>query len=297
MIELSVQQHLLPPVIFVAMLAIGMELRVAQFVVLAARPQAPILGTVIHTLTFPTLAVAAITLTHLLGLRPDEAAALGILLIAAAPSGGFSNVLTMIARANLPLSITLTAVSSVGSVLTVPLLLGVLGLLAPELRGPVTVPIGQILLQLGVLVLSPVALGIVFAERTRWATTTRVKRLQGRTQLLLYLTVALLIAESFDEVAAGFLAALPWATGLCIGNLALGFAASRLVGLSPVDAVTVALEGTARNLGVAILIAANTLERMDAAVFPTVYFLTMLLCTILFARYWRQIPGLTGPTT
>ena len=47
---------------------------------------------------------------------------IGVLLIAACPSGGFSNVLVLIARADLPLSVLLTAVSSLLACATVPLL-------------------------------------------------------------------------------------------------------------------------------------------------------------------------------
>lgn len=67
---------------------------------------------------------------------------------------------------------------------------------------------------------------------------------------------------------------------------------SRLAGFAAEDAITVALEGSIRNLGVAFLIAANTLGRVDIAVFPTVYFLFVLVFSILFAKNWRRIPGL-----
>ena len=288
--HISAQQHLLPPVIFLATFAIGLELRVAQFVELAKQPRIPILGTIIHSLTFPSIAVAAVLIVQALGLGITEATALGVLLIAACPSGGFSNILTTIARANLPLSIVLTAVSSILSFLSVPLLLGGFALLLTELDGSVSLPVAQILLQLTVLILIPIGLGIWVQEASDWATEARIQKWQSRTQLLLYLTVALMIVESWEIMVAGFIQALPWSIGLCATNIAACFALAKASRLENEDAITVALEGSIRNLGVAFLIAANTLDRVDIAVLPTVYFLTVLVISILFAKFWRRIP-------
>ncbi len=217
-----------------------------------------------------------------------------MLLIAACPSGGFSNVLTMIARANLPLSIVLTAISSILSFITVPLLLGSFGLFVVEFSGPIAIPVTQILLQLGGLVFLPVMLGMVVSVSFNQLTSDQIAKAQRYTQYLLYLTVALLIVESWDIMRAGFFDALPWSAGLCVGNIAVCFGLSRSVGLNDEDSLTVALEGSIRNLGVAFLIAANTLERMDIAVLPTVYFLSVLVLSILFAKTWRRIPGMVG---
>jgi len=293
----SAQQHLLPPVIFLAMLAVGMELRVEQFRALFSNPRVPLFGTVIHSLTFPALAVSAIVLVQLAGISLTESIVIGVLLIAACPSGGFSNVLTMMARANLPLSIVLTAVSSMLSFVTVPVLLGGFGVFVSAFEGPVELPIDQILVQLGGLILLPVLLGMWLSHSLSGLTSERITKLQSVTQMLLYLTVGLMILESWDIMVSGFLDALPWSAGLCVSNIAVCFGLSRSVGLTNEDAITVALEGSIRNLGVAFLIAANTLDRMDIAVLPTVYFLSVLVLSILFAKNWRRIPGMQATRT
>ena len=259
--QISAQQHILPPVIFLATFAIGLELRVSQFVDLAKQPRIPILGTIIHSLTFPTIAVAAVLAVQALGVSIAEATALGVLLIAACPSGGFSNILTTIARTNLPLSIVLTAVSSILSFLSVPLLLGGFALFLTDLEGSVSLPVTQILLQLTILILIPIGLGIWVQEATSWATEGRIQKWQSRTQLLLYITVALMIIESWDIMVAGFVQALPWSIGLCATNIVACFILAKTAKLETEDAITVALEGSIRNLGVAFLIAANTLQR------------------------------------
>ena len=166
------------------------------------------------------------------------------------------------------------------------------GLLVVEIQGSVSLLVGRLLLQLGLLVLIPLVCGMLLGEKSPWCTDDRVKRLQARSQFLLYVVVGLLIFESREYMMAGFLEVLPWCAGLCAANLLVCFWLSKLSGFSTESAVTVSLEGSIRNLGVAILMAAKTLERMDIVVLPTVYFLSVLVFSILFAKYWRRIPGL-----
>jgi BASS family bile acid:Na+ symporter len=120
----------------------------------------PVLGTLVHTLTFPLIAMALIFAANFIGLGTSDATVMGILLIAACPSGGFSNVLALMAKVNLPLSVMLTVVSSLGSFLTVPLLMGGFGLLVAELQEPVRLPVVQTLVQLFLLVVLPIAVGM-----------------------------------------------------------------------------------------------------------------------------------------
>ena len=287
----SAQQHLLPAAIFLAMLAVGMDLSLRQFRALIREPRVPVVGTFVHTLTFPLVAVMAVVGLRAIGVPLAEATVLGVLLIAACPSGGFSNILTLMARTNLPLSIVLTAVSSVFSFASVPLLMLAFSTLVPELKGPVALPIGQILAQLALLVLAPVVIGMALAANWRALTPARIAAVQRWTQLALYAVVALVIAENFAVMRAHFFTVLPWSVGLCAVNTVACFGLSRGAGLNVDDAITVALEGSVRNLGVAFLIAANTLERMDIAVLPTVYFLTVLVISIAFAKNWRRLPG------
>ena len=87
---------------------------------------------------------------------------------------------------------------------------------------------------------------------------------------------------------AGFTEAIPWSIVLCAVNIAACFVLAKWVGLTLEDAVTVALEGSIRNLAVAFLIAGVVMDRLDIAVLPTVYFGAVLVVAILFAKTWRH---------
>ena len=284
---LDAQTQLLPLAIFLAMTAIGIELQWYQFRDVVKVPRVPVLGTLIHTFTFPLLAIAIVGAVLLFNLPASDTLLAGMLLIAACPSGGFSNVLVLAARANLVLSIVLTAGSSLLSFFTVPALMTLFGQLLPSVAGTANLPIGTTLLQLFLLVVLPVTVGMIWRQRFPDFVTPRIGSLQKWTQLLLYAVILIMLYQQADVFLPAVSEALPWAICLCFAVILLGYALAKAARLKSTDAVTVAIEGSVRNIGVAILIAATMLGRLDLAALPTVYFGAILLVGFMFARFCR----------
>jgi BASS family bile acid:Na+ symporter len=294
--DVSAQQHILPFIIFIVMLAIGVDLETQHFRKLLREPKVPVLGTLVHTLTFPLAAVVLVASSLALDLGLSEASLIGILLIAACPSGGFSNVLVLIARANLPLSVVLTAISSLLSFFTVPLFFWLFSDIMPVLSGRVELPVVPTLLHLLVLILLPIGLGMAWRRRNVEFVTTHVARMQRYAQRMFYVVLVLVIVQEWDVVRSGIVEALPWSVVLCVVTLSIGFFSARLLGLGPEDCATVAIESSIRNLAVALLIAANVMNRLDVAVLPTVYVLAVLLVALAFSLVWRRRQPATEPS-
>ena len=183
----------------------------------------------------------------------------------------------------------LTFVSSVLSFATVPLLIGGFGLLIADLDRSVEIPVMQTLIQLVVLILFPIALGMLIRRWQPVFVETYLRPMQNGGQLLLYVCVALLIVENWSIMVAGAAEALPWSLLLCAANILTCYYLSLAAGLELEDRITVALEGSIRNLAVALLIAATVMHRLDIAVLPTVYFLAVLIVALVFARTWRHL--------
>ena len=200
--ELSIQQHVLPIIVIFVMTTIGMELKVRQFIDLLDSPNVPIVGTIIHTLSFPLVAVILTLLIKQLSLDVSDGTIIGILLIAACPSGGFSNVLVLIAKANLVLSVALTAISSIASFITVPLLMGGFAFLITDLDAPISLPVGETLIQLLVLIVLPIVGGMIWQAKRPGFVASYLKRLQKFGQLALYVCIAAIIYQTFDTVVA-----------------------------------------------------------------------------------------------
>ena len=285
--EISIQQHVLPIIVIFVMTTIGMEMKVRQFIELIESPTVPIVGTIIHTLSFPLVAIALTVLIKYFALDVSDGTIIGILLIAACPSGGFSNVLVLIAKANLVLSVALTAISSIASFLTVPLLMGGFAYLITDLDTPISLPVTQTLIQLLVLIVLPIGGGMIWQAKRPEFVAGNLKRMQKFGQLALYVCVAAIIYQPIDTVVAEIEQAIPWSLLLCVLTIGLSYVLSLAAGLKPKDRVTVALEGSIRNLAVALLIAVSVLERPDIAVLPTVYFLAVMVIAIGFAKTWH----------
>ena len=286
---MSAQHDLLPIVVILLMLAIGSELELRNFTELIRQPKDAILGTLIHTLTFPLIALILVLAVLGLGIDVSHASLIGILLIAACPSGGFSNVMVLIAGANLPLSVMLTAVSSLLAFFTVPLLFWLFGVLTPLVSGEAELPVGETLAYLFVLITLPIGVGMLC--RHFWTTfvVRHTANVQKYGQRAFYLVLVLILIQEWDLLRAGIEEALPWSLLLCAATLSVGFFAARLVGLRSDDCATVAIESSIRNLAVAFLIAANVMNRIDVAALPTVYMIAVLTVGLGFSVLWKRL--------
>jgi predicted Na+-dependent transporter len=137
------------------------------------------------------------------------------------------------------------------------------------------------------MVVIPVGVGMIWRSTNTTFVLRHMKKIQNFAQIFLYVVVALIIYQDWGNFVEGIGPALPWSMGLCFMALSTGYGLSRLVGLSPVDSATVAIESSIRNLAVAFLISASVLGRLDIAILPTIYFIAVLLVGLTFARFWR----------
>ncbi len=110
----------LPAAIAVIMCSLGMTLTAADFRRVVVTPRGVAIGMLNLALISPLLALAT---AELFGLSPELA--VGLVLLGASPGGMMANMLTHLSRGDTALSITMTAISSVGAIVTVPLFLAV----------------------------------------------------------------------------------------------------------------------------------------------------------------------------
>lgn len=263
-----VQELVLPAALFAVMVTVGMELTRKDFRDLAAAPKGFVAGSVIQLITFPAIAILVLWLVPL-----PAATAVGLAIVAACPSGGFSNVLTLLGRGDLALSISLTTMSSLAAVATLPLLLSFalsVADVAADMGGAVSVPLGPTLGQLFLVVLLPVAIGM-WARATHPAWVQRnIDRVQQAAQILLYGIVVLLAVQDWEPFSTGIEASLPLAAAMFLLSAGAGYFFSSLV-LPQAQAFTVAIETGTRNVGLSTLVALTVLDRADWAAFGAVY--------------------------
>ncbi|MEQ8745905.1 bile acid:sodium symporter [Pyruvatibacter sp.] len=265
-----VQQLVLPAALFGVMVTVGMELTRRDFRDLVAAPRGFLIGGAIQLTLFPAIAVLVLWVVPL-----PVATAVGLAIVAACPSGGFSNVLTLLGRGDLALSISLTTISSVLAILTLPIVLAFALAVADTGAGEqdvVSVPLLPTLGQLFMVVLLPVALGM-WARATHPAWVQRnIDRVQQAAQVLLYGVVLVVAIQDWKPFSAGIEASFPLAALMFILSAGGGYFLA-IAFLPRAQAFTVAIETGTRNVGLSTLVAISVLDRVDWAAFGAVYIL------------------------
>lgn len=146
----------LPIALAFIMFSLGLGLSISDFARILIKPKEFFVGFVSQLIILP---IVALILVFIWPLSPEIA--IGVMILAAAPGGATSNILTSFAKGDVALSISLTAVISILSVITIPLILGIsLSLLGTNLADE-GISLMDIALKMFLIVTVPVLIGIL----------------------------------------------------------------------------------------------------------------------------------------
>jgi BASS family bile acid:Na+ symporter len=276
---------LLPAAIAVIMCSLGMELTREDFRRVLTAPRGVAIGMLNLAVISPLLALAMAELFEL----PPELA-VGLVLLGASPGGMMANMLTHLARGDTALSVTMTAISSVGAMVTVPLFLGFAG----DHFGATEVgDVGMlgIVLRVFAITVIPVAIGMELRRRRpEWV--ARVHLRVRRVSLALFALVVLgAIVSENDTVRANLADVAGAALALNLAAMALSFSISKLARLGDRQATAIALELGIHNSALAIAVGASLAD--DLAIPAAVYSSFMLFTGGAFAWTMSRRNGAT----
>ena len=277
---------LLPLALAFIMFALGLTLVPADFARLLARPKAVTAGLLGQMVLVPALAWG-VALAW--GLPPEMAA--GLVILAACPGGASSGLITYLARGETALSITLTAVTSLAAVLSVPLVVNMglqhfLGAAAA-----VDLPVGRIVRGVFIITTVPVALGMLMRVwRPRWV--GRMEKPAGKVATLLFLAIVVATFVSQREALWANLPTVgPAAAALNLGVMLGGAGLARLLRLGRRDAVAIATECGLQNAALGIFVAGTVLAQPALAVPSVVYALLMNVGALGLVWWGRRQPA------
>ena len=146
------------PILIVLMFLLGTDLNKKSFTDVARNPRAVIIGMIGQLIILPLIAFA---LAWIMKLPPVYF--MGIVLIACCPGGSSSNVFSMLAKGDVALSVTLTAISSIITLFTIPVIMEFVARFVSEQSGvEVNLPFGRLIVQNIVLLFVPLFIGIMF---------------------------------------------------------------------------------------------------------------------------------------
>ena len=278
---------LLPVALAVIMTVLGLSLTPADFRRVIVFPRGVAIGLGNLILISPLLAFAIAELYAL-----DPALAVGLVILGAAPGGTMANMLTHLARGDTALSITLTAISSVAAVITVPLYLE----LAIDHFGATgfgdDVGMGGVVARVLLITVIPLALGMYIRSRS----PERVLEIEPRARLIaltvFFAVVIGAIASEYERVTENLDDVAAAALTLNVAAMAISFTLARLCRLDDRQSTAIAIELGIHNATLAIAVAAtiSTVLTIPAAVYSAFMFVT----AGLFARAMYRRNAATG---
>lgn len=281
----------LPIALGLIMLGLGLSLTVDDFRRIARYPKPVVVGLLCQVLLLPA---AAFLLCVGFGLSPELS--VGMMILAASPGGITANVFSHLARGDVALNLTLTALNSVLAAVTLPLVVGfalTYFLASSTGIGP---QLGK-MVEVFAMVLVPVGIGMlvkrrwpIFAERA-----DRPMRLFSLFVLVVIIIAA--IAKEKDNIASYAMELGGVVLTFNLLSLGVGYVLPSFIKLPQRQSIAIAMEVGIHNSTLAIYIALSVLQNyayaMPAAVYSIVMFFTAGVFAVLVNQ--RKSAGSAAP--
>lgn len=264
------------PGLGIIMFGMGMTLNVRDFTRVLKQPLAVLCGIAAQFLVMPLLALGLARLFHL-----NDQLAIGFVILGCCPGGTASNVICFLAKADVALSVTLTACSTVLATFLTPLLVFSLG------GTYLPVDPWALLWSICTIVLFPVTAGLL----VHWKFPHRFNRVTeffpAVSVAIIVLVIAAIMAKAHGQLRASL---GPVALLVILHNslgLLLGYAMASLLGLPEKTRRTISIEVGMQNSGLGVALASahfSPLAALPASLFSVAHNLS----GSLLASYWRR---------
>lgn len=268
------------PLVQVILLGMGLTLTLDDFGRVFTMPRGVILCCVLHYTIMP---LGGWCFAHLFGLH--GAVATGLILIGSVPSGTSSNVISLLARVNVPLSVTVTAVSTLISPLITPFAMKWLA------GAEVPIDAGAMMVSILKMVIVPLLIGLSVQRLLPGVAQRLVRVLPYVAMFAICTIIGVTIALSREQLLSVGLAVFAAAACHNATGYLLGYWGGRLSGLNETDARTCALEVGIQNGGMATGLAFNVLQSPAAALGAAVFGPWSAITSSALASWWRKRPA------
>ena len=273
----TLTQIALPIAIIFIMTGVGLSLVPADFKRVFIQPKAFFLGAFCQMLILPLIAIAVIAITGLEG-----ELAIGLFILSLCPGGATSNLYSYLAKADVGLSVSLTAVIGFITPFTIPLL-AVWAINFYGVEGSqFDLPIISTWVKLMLVTVIPVLIGM--GVRAKWADLAkRSERYVSWFSIMVLIFVVISICFNLGEKLIGFaIATGPAVIVLNLTTMALGYLAGRFFLHQEAQSRTITIEVGLQNGTLTLLITSGILESSAMSMAPSIYSLFMFISASLF---------------
>lgn len=263
--------------LFIIMTGMGLSLTLADFRRVLKFPKAVFLGFLNQIILLPFIAYVIIAI-----LNVDPNIAMGAIILAACPGGATSNLVTHLAKGDTALSVTLTAVNSIITIITIPLIVNFgLSEYILDASSQIDAPIGKIAGSLVVVVAIPLTMGMLINKYSSSFALKMNKPVRIASALILLLVIVGIMIKERSNIVTYFESALLIALALNITTMLVGYFIAKIGNLNFKQSLSIAIESGNQNGTLAIHVAVVSLAMPEFAIVAAVYSLIMYPTAII----------------
>lgn len=277
-----VNTQVVPVCIFLIMMGMGMTLSPSDFKRVAKYPKAVSIGLFNQLIILP---IIGFTLASIMPLEPEYA--VGVMLLVLCPGGTTSNMFTHLAKGDVALSVTMTAIASIVTVFSIPFVLDFALTHFMGQGNQLQLPIVATMLSLMMLTIIPISVGMLIKALAPGIAASSQAMVARFGILFLTLLLIFLTYIQQDMVVDAFISTGPVALVLNISTMALGYYSSKWLGLNPAQTRSVTIEVGLQNSTLAMFMALTLLANYKMSFTPAIYTLIMLFSAGILVKVFR----------
>ncbi len=266
--------------LIIIMLGMGLSLTKDDFKRVLIHPKAIIVGLINQLILLPAIAYGLILVFDV-----SSDIAIGIMILAACPGGPTSNLITYLAKGDTALSVSLTAVSSLLTIITIPFIVNFALVEFLSKEQMIQLDILQTIAQIFVIVLIPVSIGMFIKSKNSAFAEKMSKPVKIASGAVLFLVIAGLVVKERANMIEYFQQAGMISLALNAATMIVGFVTASLVKLDRKQTISISIETGIQNGTMAIAIATVLLSNTAFAIAPAVYSLIMFFTSGVMILY------------
>jgi len=287
--------YFLPGTLAIITLGMGLSLTDRDFRNIFAQPKAVITGLSCQMILLPLIAFLIARSIHI-----DPLFKVGLMIIAACPGGATSNLITYLLRGNVALSISMTAINSLITLITIPLVVTLSLEAFIHEDTAIHLNVGETILKVFLITLLPAFAGTRIRKKMPDFADKLERPLRIILPLLLFIVYSgvIFIDQGAESASwSDFFKIFPYAMLLNATAMVAGLLIARLIRLNVKNQYTISIEVGLQNSALAIFVAATLLQSHSMALVPVVYGSFTFFSTLLFGWMVKKIgwhPRTTG---
>ncbi len=256
--------------LIIIMLGMGLSLVMDDFKRIIVYPKAIMVGLVNQLIMLPLIGFA---ITVIFPLRPEIA--IGIMILAACPGGPTSNLIAHLAKGDTALSVTLTALSSFITILTIPFIVNFALVRFLNQDQMIRLDVVDSIKNIFIIIIIPIIIGMLI-RRYREGFAQKMERpVRIASGIVLALVIIGIVIKEKENFVSYFQQAGIVALLLNVTTMIVGYFSARLFRITDKRAISISIESGIQNGTLAITVAVVLLKNAEFAITPAIYSLLM----------------------